>query len=298
MKQLKPIFFFTILFYSCVSTKTFREVENRYANLKMEYKSILEKNKLLNESNDSIIQLLNSKSKLLEIIGDSLMLVKNDLNDIKLNYESLESKSDSDIKSRIIENNNLLDSLAKIHYELKTGLNKVFELEKLVLEKEKKLNLLRKNLSDALLNFEGNGLKVDQRNGKVYVSMENKLLFKSGSWKVQPDGRKAIKQLSNVLAGNPEINVLIEGHTDNIPYSGEGVIKNNWDLSTKRATAIINLLLINKLVLPQNITAAGRGEFFPIASNSDEKGRSANRRIEVILTPKLNEISKLLENIN
>ncbi|MBC91589.1 MAG: cell envelope biogenesis protein OmpA [Flavobacteriaceae bacterium] len=298
MKQLKPIFFFTILFYSCVSTKTFREVENRYANLKMEYKSILEKNKLLNESNDSIIQFLNSKSKLLEIIGDSLMLVKNDLNDIKLNYESLESKSDSDIKSRIIENNNLLDSLAKIHYELKTGLNKVFELEKLVLEKEKKLNLLRKNLSDALLNFEGNGLKVDQRNGKVYVSMENKLLFKSGSWKVQPDGRKAIKQLSNVLAGNPEINVLIEGHTDNVPYSGEGVIKNNWDLSTKRATAIINLLLINKLVLPQNITAAGRGEFFPIASNSDEKGRSANRRIEVILTPKLNEISKLLENIN
>ena len=264
----------------------------------MEYKSILEKNKLLNESNDSIIQLLNSKSKLLEIIGDSLMLVKNDLNDIKLNYETLESKSDSDIKSRIIENNNLLDSLAKIHYELKTGLNKVFELEKLVLEKEKKLNLLRKNLSDALLNFEGNGLKVDQRNGKVYVSMENKLLFKSGSWKVQPDGRKAIKQLSNVLAGNPEINVLIEGHTDNVPYSGEGVIKNNWDLSTKRATAIINLLLINKLVLPQNITAAGRGEFFPIASNSDEKGRSANRRIEVILTPKLNEISKLLENIN
>tara|TARA_Y100000768_G_scaffold193157_1_gene144859 strand:- start:1380 stop:2276 length:897 start_codon:yes stop_codon:yes gene_type:complete len=298
MKQLKPIFFFTILFYSCVSTKTFREVENRYANLKMEYKSILEKNKLLNESNDSIIQLLNSKSKLLEIIGDSLMLVKNDLNDIKLNYETLESKSDSDIKSRIIENNNLLDSLAKIHYELKTGLNKVFELEKLVLEKEKKLNLLRKNLSDALLNFEGNGLKVDQRNGKVYVSMENKLLFKSGSWKVQPEGRKAIKQLSNVLAGNPEINVLIEGHTDNVPYSGEGVIKNNWDLSTKRATAIINLLLINKLVLPQNITAAGRGEFFPIASNSDEKGRSANRRIEVILTPKLNEISKLLENIN
>lgn len=298
MKQLKPIFFFTILFYSCVSTKTFREVENRYANLKMEYKSILEKNKLLNESNDSIIQLLNSKSKLIEIIGDSLMLVKNDLNDIKLNYETLESKSDSDIKSRIIENNNLLDSLAKIHYELKTGLNKVFELEKLVLEKEKKLNLLRKNLSDALLNFEGNGLKVDQRNGKVYVSMENKLLFKSGSWKVQPDGRKAIKQLSNVLAGNPEINVLIEGHTDNVPYSGEGVIKNNWDLSTKRATAIINLLLINKLVLPQNITAAGRGEFFPIASNSDEKGRSANRRIEVILTPKLNEISKLLENIN
>lgn len=259
---------------------------------------MFDKNKLQNKSNDSMIQLLDSKSKLHEIISDSLMLVKNDLNDIKLNYASLESKSDSDIKLRIIENNNLLDSLARVQYELKTGLDKVFGLEKLVLEKEKKLNLLRKNLSDALLNFEGNGLKVDQRNGKVYVSMENKLLFKSGSWKVQPDGRKAIKQLSNVLAGNPEINVLIEGHTDNVPYSGKGVIKNNWDLSTKRATAIIDLLLTNKLVLPQNITAAGRGEFFPIASNSNEKGRSANRRIEVILTPQLNEITKLLENIN
>ena len=298
MKQLKLIFLFTILFYSCVSTKTFREVENRYANLKMEYKSMFDKNELQNKTNDSMIQLLDSKSKLHEIISDSLMLVKNDLNDIKLNYASLESKSDSDIKLRIIENNNLLDSLARVQYELKTGLDKVFGLEKLVLEKEKKLNLLRKNLSDALLNFEGNGLKVDQRNGKVYVSMENKLLFKSGSWKVQPDGRKAIKQLSNVLAGNPEINVLIEGHTDNVPYSGKGVIKNNWDLSTKRATAIIDLLLTNKLVLPQNITAAGRGEFFPIASNSNEKGRSANRRIEVILTPQLNEITKLLENIN
>ena len=298
MKQLKLIFLFTMLFYSCVSTKTFREVENRYANLKMEYKSMFDKNKLQNKTNDSMIQLLDSKSKLHEIISDSLMLVKNDLNDIKLNYASLESKSDSDIKLRIIENNNLLDSLARVQYELKTGLDKVFGLEKLVLEKEKKLNLLRKNLSDALLNFEGNGLKVDQRNGKVYVSMENKLLFKSGSWKVQPDGRKAIKQLSNVLAGNPEINVLIEGHTDNVPYSGKGVIKNNWDLSTKRATAIIDLLLTNKLVLPQNITAAGRGEFFPIASNSNEKGRSANRRIEVILTPQLNEITKLLENIN
>ncbi len=298
MKKLILICFSIILFNSCVSTKTFHEIETRYANLKMENKSIIEINKLLNKSNDSIILLLDSKSSLYGLISDSLKMVKTDLKNLKLNYASLESKSDSDIKSRIIENNNLIDSLAVVQYELRTGLNRVVELEKLVLEKEKKLSLLAKKVSDALLNFEGNGLRVDQRNGKVYVSMENKLLFESGSWKVQPEGKKAIKNLSNVLAGNPEINVLIEGHTDNIPYSGEGIIESNWDLSTKRATEIIQLILKNELIIAKNITAAGRGEFFPIAPNSDEKGRSANRRIEVILTPQLDEISKLLENIN
>lgn len=297
MKQLILISF-SILLNSCVSINTFHEVENRYANLKMDNKSITEKNKLLNKSNDSIIELLDSKLSLYGLISDSLKMVKTDLKNLKLNYASLESKSDSDIKSRIIENNNLIDSLAMVQYELRTGLNRVVELEKLVLEKEKKLSLLAKKVSDALLNFEGNGLKVDQKNGKVYVSMENKLLFESGSWKVQPEGQKAIKNLSNVLAGNPEINVLIEGHTDNIPYSGEGIIESNWDLSTKRATEIIQLILKNELIIAKNITAAGRGEFFPIAPNSDEKGRSANRRIEVILTPQLDEISKLLENIN
>lgn len=297
MKQLILISF-SILLNSCVSINTFHEVENRYANLKMDNKSITEQNKLLNKSNDSIIELLDSKSSLYGLISDSLKMVKNDLKNLKLNYASLESKSDSDIKSRIIENNNLIDSLAMVQYELRTGLNRVVELEKLVLKKEKKLTLLAKKVSDALLNFEGNGLKVDQKNGKVYVSMENKLLFESGSWKVQPEGQKAIKNLSNVLAGNPEINVLIEGHTDNIPYSGEGIIESNWDLSTKRATEIIQLILKNELIIAKNITAAGRGEFFPIAPNSDEKGRSANRRIEVILTPQLDEISKLLENIN
>lgn len=298
MKQFTFICFLLLLINSCVSTKTFSLVENRYANLKMDYKSILRKNKSLYKINDSIIELFISKSKLYEEINDSLKLIKNSLKNLELNYASLESKSDSDIKVRITENNNLIDSLAKIQYELKTGLNRVFELEKLVFEKEKILDLLKKNISDALLNFEGNGLKVDQRDGKVYVSMENKLLFESGSWRVQPEGKKALNQLSNVLAANPEINVLIEGHTDNVPYSGRGAIKNNWDLSTKRATAIIELLLNNKLIVPQNITAAGRGEFFPVRSNSDEKGRSANRRIEVILTPKLDKISKLIDNIN
>ena len=127
---------------------------------------------------------------------------------------------------------------------------------------------------------------------------KNKLLFKSGSWTLGKEGKEAITQLSSVLAKNPEINVLIEGHTDDVPYSGNGPIKNNWDLSTKRAISIVQLLLKNKQILPQNITAAGRGEFLPVGPNSNEKGKSANRRIEVILSPQLDTVSELLENLN
>ena len=227
-----------------------------------------------------------------------MTLKKSELSKLQNDYTFLSSKSDSDIKARINENNGLLDSLALKQYELSKGLERVGELERLVIEKEQNLSLLKKNLSDALLSFKGKGLTVEQRNGKVYVSMENKLLFKSGSWTVGNEGKKAINQLSNVLAENPEINVRIEGHTDNVPYSGDGPIKNNWDLSTKRATSIVQLLLNNKQILPQNITAAGRGEFLPVGPNSNEKGKSSNRRIEVILTPQLDAITELLENLN
>jgi chemotaxis protein MotB len=126
--------------------------------------------------------------------------------------------------------------------------------------------------------------------------MENKLLFKSGSWAIGSDGRTAIEQLGTVLADNPDIAVLIEGHTDNDPFSSGGQIANNWDLSTKRATAIVQILNENEAINPESLTAAGRGEFAPIDSNETTEGKAKNRRIEVVLTPKLDEISKLLNN--
>ena len=139
---------------------------------------------------------------------------------------------------------------------------------------------------------------VEAREGKVYVSMENKLLFKSGSWTLELEGQRAISRLGDVLADNPDISILIEGHTDNIPYSGQGSLNGNWDLSTKRATSIVNTLLENVEILPQNLTAAGRGEFLPIATNSTIDGRAANRRIEVILSPQLDEITQIINTID
>lgn len=153
---------------------------------------------------------------------------------------------------------------------------------------------LKNAISKALTDFEGKGLTVQKRDGKVYVSMENKLLFKSGSWAVNTEGRNAIIQLGNVLAKNPDIAVLIEGHTDNVPFSNRGQISNNWDLSTKRATAIISILAENKAISLENLTAAGRSEYAPVDSNDTTEGKAKNRRIEVVLTPKLDKISKLL----
>ena len=174
--------------------------------------------------------------------------------------------------------------------------NRIAELESVIAAKDAAMNKLKDAISRALTNFEGKGLTVEQRDGKVYVSMENKLLFQSGSWAVGVNGKQAVQQLGSVLAENPDIAILIEGHTDNVPYTGTGVMNSNWDLSTKRATSIVQILKENSAIIPGNLTAAGRGEYAPMATNETNEGKAKNRRIEVILTPKLDEISKLLND--
>lgn len=185
--------------------------------------------------------------------------------------------------------------LEKLKRELEDRSNRVAELESLIAAKEAAMTALKNAISRALTDFEGKGLTVEQRDGKVYVSMENKLLFSSGSWAVGAEGRRAVQQLGAVLADNPDIAVLIEGHTDNAPYMGSGNLSGNWDLSTKRATAIVKILKENSAINPENLTAAGRGEYAPIATNETAEGKAKNRRIEVVLTPKLDELSNLLK---
>ena len=167
----------------------------------------------------------------------------------------------------------------------------------MIAAKDTAMRKLKETLSNALNGFEGKGLTVYQKNGKVYVSMENKLLFGSGSWAVGTEGRRAIVEVGKVLATNPDITVQIEGHTDNVEYNGSGPIHDNWDLSTKRATAVVTILTENTGINPRNLTAAGRSEYAPVASNETSEGKSKNRRIEIILTPKLDEISKMLNEI-
>lgn len=179
--------------------------------------------------------------------------------------------------------------------ELQEREQKVVELEDVINRKDSLVNALKNRISSALLGFEGDGLTITQKNGKVYISLDEQLLFASGSWKVDERGVEALSKLSKALESQSDINVLIEGHTDSIPFGGRGQIKDNWDLSVVRATAIVRILSESSTISSSRLTAAGRGEYNPLTTNADKKGRSANRRIEIILSPKLDDLYEILD---
>lgn len=171
---------------------------------------------------------------------------------------------------------------------------KLRDLQTMIARKDSVTAALRSKVADALTGFKAEDLSVQMKNGKVYVSMQEKLLFKSGSAKVDPKGKEAIHKLGEVLIKNPDIEIMIEGHTDNIPLKGEHY-KDNWELSSARALSIVRQLTEKEEVDAKRITAAGRSEFMPIAPNTTAEGRAKNRRTEIILSPKLDELMRILE---
>ncbi|MBQ0769690.1 MAG: OmpA family protein [Bizionia sp.] len=318
---MKKILVLSLVFAAltaCVSPKVYKDLEDKYATLKKE-------NRTLQDENNDLLTAKNQASTALEALKlqyndavqnrDQLQsdydATKTSYENLKASYDALDANSSSAIAANSKKNRELLaqleakeqalfaenQRLEALKKQLESRSQRVAELESVIASKEAEMTNLKNAVSRALTDFEGKGLTIEQRNGKVYVSMENKLLFNSGSWSVGAEGRKAVKQLGTVLADNPEIAVLIEGHTDNTPFRKTAQIDNNWDLSTKRATAIVNILQENSAIQPENLTAAGRGEYAPIGSNTTTEGKAKNRRIEVILTPKLDELSRLLNDI-
>ena len=308
---------FTLTTTSCVSSKLYKELEGKYSNLKSDYDELSVNNDLKIQQKKELEQQLKS----LQAFFDDVRSERNQLaqevealqkkyDNLDAAYSALEQNSSKSIEENAQKNRELLaqieakeqaltaenDRLMRLEADMQERAQRIAELEALISAKDQAMTNLKNAISNALTAFEGRGLTIEQRDGKVYVSMENKLLFKSGSWAVGPEGKNAIQQLGSVLGQNPDIAVLIEGHTDNVPYSSGGQVENNWDLSTKRATAIIAILSENKNINLENLTAAGRSEYAPIATNETSEGKAKNRRIEVVLTPKLDEISKLLNN--
>ncbi len=298
MKKITAFIVILLSLNSCVSNRVFNDLESRYAQLKDNFNRQTKSIENLNTEIKDLTKKFITLEGTLEITEDSLNQKQQKLEQLESSIDLLKQNSETELKKRIAENEELMEKIAERENELADRMARVDELEGLITRQQEAMRKLKEKLSDALLNFEDKGLTVEARDGKVYVSMENKLLFRSGSWKVGAEGRLAIEELGNVLADNPDIAILIEGHTDNVPYSGKGPLKGNWDLSTKRATAIVNQLLENPDILPQNLTAAGRGEYLPIAPNSSQLGRAANRRIEVVLSPKLDEIKQIINTID
>lgn len=186
-----------------------------------------------------------------------------------------------------------LDSL---NVQLQQREAKVNELQNILKSKDAATDSLKKAIQSALIGYANNGISVYVKNGKVYVSMEEKLLFASGKTEVQADGVTALKKLAQALEANPDININVEGHTDDVAMHGSGEIKDNWDLSVMRATSVVKILLQDKNVDPHRITASGVSEFDPVDASGTVEARKKNRRTDIILTPKLNELFKILNN--
>jgi chemotaxis protein MotB len=172
---------------------------------------------------------------------------------------------------------------------------KLQELESILAKKDSVLLNLKNRLLNALVGYKDKGLSISYKNGKVYVSMDEKLLFRSGSTTVGDKGKKALRDLAKVLESNPDIQIMVEGHTDDVPYLGKGKIKDNWDLSVLRATTVTRILLEKSKIDPARITSAGRSKYIPLEKGKSTKARQKNRRTEIVLTPNLDELFKLAE---
>lgn len=223
--------------------------------------------------------------------------------ELNTNLTALNTKYDNLINEKLSQANNYDKALKAKSDELN-------EKQRILQDREQALKELRRKIArqdsatkrlndvirNAMLGFNSDELSVSIKDGKVYVSMSDKLLFKSGQSSVESKGKDALKLLADVLDKNPDIDILVEGHTDNVPMKGSGDIKDNWDLSVVRATSIVKILTQDYKITPTRVTAAGRGEYFPKASNDTPEGRAKNRRTEIILSPKLDEIMKLINS--
>jgi chemotaxis protein MotB len=265
--------------------------------------------KLVVSERDNLCKNLAAKQKENAMLKDTITNLTGRYKSLGDQYKSLFVK-DTDLEGKykdlINENLSKTDQFNKAMGAKSDELN---AKEKLLSEREKALadmqvviarqdsitKRLNSILRNALLGFNSDELSVEIKNGKVYVSMSDKLLFKSGSSAVEDKGKEALKLLSGVLDKNTDIDILVEGHTDNVPIK-TAVYKDNWDLSVARATSIVRILANDYKIAPTRMTASGKGEFFPKSENDTPEGRAKNRRTEIILSPKLDEIMKLLQS--
>ncbi len=198
------------------------------------------------------------------------------------------------LNSNISEHEKLSLALKEKMDQLKDRENTINDLQSMINAQNEKVDMLLSSVKDALMGFSSDELSVTQKNGKVYVAMSDKLLFKSGSAKVDDRGKEALEKLAEVLKKQSEIDVFIEGHTDNKPIK-TSQFKDNWDLSVIRATSVVRILTEDYGVNPLQIVPSGRGEFMPVDDNSTDEGRSKNRRTEIIMAPQLDKLLQILQ---
>jgi chemotaxis protein MotB len=313
--MIKQIMLFTVVWglYGCVSQKKYDQMTRLKSNLEQENANLGEKLEIAQQKSDRLL------SQIEEMTLDSLKLyealqnTRQEYNKSKQQHDQLQkyynelaensgklNQNLAEKQKQLMELEVNLEKARKRTEELSASLEerekKVMELENVLAEKDQAVQDLKNLVSNALLNFAENDLSIEIRNGKVYVSLSEQLLFRSGSIIVDTKGVSALEKLANALKESNDINIMVEGHTDNVPISKlSQYMKNNWDLSVMRATSIVKILT-DAGVPPEQIIASGRGEFQPVTSNENAEGRKLNRRTEIILTPKLDELFQILQS--
>ena len=266
---------------ACVSNKKFNSMKAEALRLDGELNSANTRIDDLTRRNDTLT------AKNLRLVSDSTRLY--------MSYTALQERYQKLLADGSAETARMLKELETSQMALNERSRRVNELEAMLRSREEAINAIRRKVTDALTGFDGKGLSISIKNGNVYVSMDDKVLFRSGSFEIDPNGARAVHDLATVLAQNPDINVMVEGHTDDVPYRPNGQLRDNLDLSAKRATTVVRLLLENKGIAPSRIIAAGRGESLPVASGKTSEARAKNRRTEIILTRKLDELMQLMQ---
>ncbi len=298
---------------SCVTQKVYDELLVQKSSLEGENLKLGEELEIATEKIGRLelqVQNLKQDKEVLQndfnTVDKELKELKSEHNRIKQLYDNLLTNSgqlNRDLaqqQQRLLAIEDDLNIEKKKNEELAKDLaireQRVADLEKIIADKDRAVQELKKKVTDALLNFKESDLSVEVKNGKVYVSLAEQLLFASASITVDSKGVQALKQLAGVLSGNPDINIMVEGHTDDVPISRKSQYMNdNWDLSVMRATSIVKILVDNG-VDSQAITASGKGEHSPVAENDTAENKAKNRRTEIILTPKLDELFQILES--
>ena len=319
-----------VMFSSCVTPKIHNALiaENEGAQSALRTQEIRNL-KLQSEAEELSAKINYLKARIINLRNDStqnggaLIILQEKYNALSDSYDLLASKNSREMAEKAKETKQLLEQLEEVQSDLfakedelsKLSLSleakeeelelaqeniesrstRVVELESIINKKDSIVTALKKSIAKALIGLEGEGLTIEKRNGKVYVSLEEALLFASGKYEVNSGGVVALNKLANALAYQNDLKILVEGHTDSIPFNSRGLVKDNWDLSVMRATNVVKVLTQNPDLDPIQLTAAGRSEFMPIASNTSAEGRSVNRRIEIILSPNLDDLFKLLE---
>lgn len=304
---------------SCVSKKLYTDLDARYRAAIEENEKLSKENQENKSSSARYKGLLDAANAELENLRKTFSEKEKAYTSLKDQYNTLQASYIDALKNK----ENLLDASSRMSREYADNLRRqqgaidslsaelterekdlrsrearVAQLENMIGSVQAKLASLKNELMKALVGYEGKGLTITQRNGKIYISLENRLLFPSGSWQVNSEGRRAIDEISQVLVSRPDIKIMVEGHTDDVPYKTGAVIKDNWDLSVMRATSIVRLITAHKGINPQNITAAGRSQYEPLLPNTNADNRSRNRRTELIITPDLASIERMLQDIN